>query len=88
MKPRHLAWLLLPPLLGGCEEPFTHAGTWHAVGVNQANLDAETVNRADAVAGRGLPGSDAVLDTAAVDRLYEDKTKPLKVESTSSAGGQ
>lgn len=88
MSPRHLAWLLITPLLGGCQEPFTRAGTWHATGVNQANLDAETVNPADAVAGRGLPGSDAVLDAAAVNRLYDDKTKPLKIESTSSVGGQ
>ncbi len=88
MNPRHFPWFLILAVLGGCQEPFTRAGTWHAVGVNQANLDAETVNKADAVAGRGLAGSDAVLDAAAITRLYEDKTKPLKIEATSSVGGQ
>ena len=88
MKPRPLAWIFVVPLLSGCAEPFTHAGTWHAVGVNQANLDAQVVNRADTVAGRGLSGSDAVLDAAAVNRLYDDKAKALRVEATSSVGGQ
>lgn len=88
MKTRHLAWLLVPLLAGGCSEPFTHPGTWHATGVSQANLDAETVDKADAIAGRGLPGSDATLDAAAVARLYEDKTKPLRNESTTSGVAQ
>ncbi len=88
MNPRHFFWLLLPSLLGGCSEPFTHPGTWHATGVSQADLDAQIVDKADTVAGHGQPGSDAVLDAAAVNRLYEDKTKPLRNESTTSGVGQ
>ena len=84
----HFARLILPLLLGSCQEPFIDAGTWHASGVTQANLDAQAVSKADAVAGHGLPGSDAVLDAAAVNRLYEDKAKQLKIEATSSIGGQ
>ncbi len=80
-------WFLPLLLAGGCSEPFNRAGTWHATGVNRANLDAEVADKADTVAGHGLPGSDAVLDTAAVERLYEDKTKPLRNESTTGGGG-
>lgn len=87
MNARRRTWLVLL-LLGGCSEPFTHPGTWHATGVNQANLDAQTVEKADAVAGHGLPGSDATLDAAAVNRLYDDKAKPLRNESTTSGVGQ
>lgn len=88
MSARHLAWLLFPLLLAGCGEPFTYPGTWHATGVTQANLDAQTVDKADAVAGHGDPGSDAVLDAAAVNRLYDDKAKPLRNESTTSGVSQ
>lgn len=77
-------WLLVPLLLAGCGEPFDRPGTWRASGVNQANLDAEAVDKADTVAGHGTTGSDAVLDTAAVLRLYEDKTRPLQTQSTTS----
>ncbi len=80
-------WFLPLLLAGGCSEPFNRTGTWHATGVNRANLDAEAVDRVDTVAGHGLSGSNAVLDTAAVERLYEDKTKPLKIESTTAGSG-
>ena len=80
-----LMWTLLLLVLGGCNEPFATPGTWHAIGVAQANTDAQTINKADAVAGKGLPGSDAVLDAAAVNRLYEDKAKALRYDTT--AGG-
>ena len=87
MKMRCVTWLPVLFLLAGCEEPFSEPGTWHAVGLDQANIDAQAVNKADTVAGHEQPGSDGVLDTAAVVRLYEDKTKPLKIESTTANGG-
>ncbi|NPD69200.1 hypothetical protein HN018_02250 [Lichenicola cladoniae] len=73
-------------LLGGCN-PFDQPGTWHATGVNQMNLDAEAIDKTDTVAGHGTPGSDGILDAAAVLRLHTDKTKPLKMESTSGGSG-
>jgi hypothetical protein len=86
MIPRALLWTIVPVLLGGCYEPFDMPGTWHATGVAQANTDAQTINKADAVAGRGQPGSDATLDAAAVNRLYDDKLKALHYETTSGGG--
>ncbi|MGI4800418.1 MAG: hypothetical protein ACRYG8_41585 [Janthinobacterium lividum] len=76
-------WLFLPVLvqLAGCD-PFRQSGTWHATGINQANLDTQAVDKADTVTGHGTAGSDAVLDVAAVVRLHEDKTKALRVETT------
>ena len=76
---------LLP--LSACVEPFDQPGRWHPTLVNQANLDAETVDKADTVAGHGVPGSDAVLDEQAVQRLYEDRAKPLRSETTTLGGG-
>ncbi|MGI4747262.1 MAG: hypothetical protein ACRYGI_13305 [Janthinobacterium lividum] len=91
MSTNRSAWLYVPLLLGtlvlgGCN-PFDQPGTWHATGVNQANFDAEAVDKTDTVAGHGTPGSDAQLDAAAVTRLHNDKTKPLKNESTSTGSG-
>ena len=86
MTRRGLLWVSLPLLLGGCYEPFAVPGTWHATGISQANTDAQVVNKADAVAGKGQPGSDAVLDTAAVNRLYDDKAKALRYDTTSGGG--
>ena len=87
MRVGRLVWLLFPLLLPGCEEPFSEPGTWHAVRLDQANIDAQTIDKADTVAGHGQAGSDGVLGTAALIRLYEDKTKPLKIESTTAGGG-
>lgn len=87
MSTRPSGWLLAALLLGGCTEPFDQPGRWRPAGANQANLDAEVVDKADTVAGHGVPGSDAVLDVAAVRRLYDDKTKPLRNESTTAGTG-
>lgn len=87
MSARPSGWLLAALLLGGCAEPFDQPGRWRAAGANQANLDTEAVDRADTVAGHGAPGSDAVLDVAAVRRLYEDKPRPLRNESTTAGTG-
>lgn len=87
MSACRLGWLLVPLLLGACGDPFDQPGTWRPAGINQANLDIETADKADTVAGHGTPGSDALLDAAAVQRLYEDKTKPLRNESTTAGSG-
>lgn len=91
MRAERAIWLHVPLLLGalvlgGCN-PFDEPGTWHATGINQANLDAEAVDKTDTVAGHGTPGSDAILDAAAAMRLHSDKTKQLKNESTTEGGG-
>ena len=92
MIPNRSAWLhgpllLVTLVLGGCVNSFDRPGAWHAAGVNQANFDAEAIDKTDTVAGHGTPGSDAALDAAAVLRLHADKTKPLKNESTTAGSG-
>jgi hypothetical protein len=87
MNVRQIILPLLPLLLQGCGNPYDQPDTWHAAWLNRANLDAEAVRKSDTVAGHGDPGSDAILDTAAVIRLHEDKTKPLESESTTSTIG-
>lgn len=78
---------LAPMLLAGCGDPYDRPGTWHATGVNEANLAAMTVDKANLVRGHEDPGSDALLDAAAVTRLYSDHAKPLREEATTNLPG-
>jgi len=78
--------LALPLLLAACGDPFQRAYTWHPSGVNDANLAAMVQDKRDLVAGRGQAGSDGQLAATAAERLHSDKTKPLRLESTSSLG--
>lgn len=81
------ALLAVALLLAACAEPYDQPGTWHATGVNQANLDAQAIDNADTVAGHGESGSDGVLDEQAVRRLYDGKAKALRSETTTSIMG-
>ena len=87
MRSRLVLAALLSLPLSGCGDPYSHYGTWHAAGVNQANLSTEAVRKSDLVLGHEDPGSDAVLDAAATARLHADHAKPLPQVSTSSVGG-
>jgi hypothetical protein len=72
-----LALLLLAP--AACTEmnPDTRSGIWHPTGVNARNLAAQMANPADAIYGRGAPGTDSPLAITAVEHLMEGKSKQL-----------
>ena len=79
--------LALPLLLAACGDPYQRPGTWHAEGVNDANLRAQASDKSDFIRGHGDPGSNGTLDAAAVDRLQQDKAKHLTIDPTSSLAG-
>jgi hypothetical protein len=83
-----IALLLLP---AGCAiDPYDMPGTWHAGDTNAANLAAMVVNKHDLIEGQKMTGSDGQLDAAAIDRLRQNKLKPLPATSTqtgASGGG-
>ncbi len=79
--------LFLPLLLAGCGDPYARAGTWHALGLNDANLAVMVKNKPDLVMGHEQSGSDGILDAAALQRLYEDKTRHLPTVDSSSLTG-
>jgi hypothetical protein len=65
--------------LAGCYEydPIYRDGMWHPMHVNRPNSTLMAANPADLVRGHGVSGSDAKLDVAAIDRLYDNKVKKL-----------
>ncbi len=65
--------------LGGCDsiDPLLREGDWHPTHVNRPNTTLMAANPADLVRGHGVAGSDAKLDVAAIDRLYDNKVKKL-----------
>ncbi len=69
--------------LAGCAQvdPVTTDLRWNATGVNDANLVVQVADPSDLVQGRGTPGADGELATAAVARLRHDQVKSLPDES-------
>ncbi len=76
-------------MLAGCEERDTLRRTdvWYPTGANAANIAAMVANPSDLIRGRGARGSDGTEAAMAVERLWQDKTKPLPQVSDSSAIG-
>lgn len=78
-------------MVAGCEEldPQRRTDVWYPTGTNAANIAAMVANPNDLIRGRGATGSSGKEATLAVDRLWQDKTKPLPVvnDSSGATGG-
>lgn len=66
-------------LLAGCDalEPYQHPYSWHPVGTYDANLSAMVVDPANLVHGHGLGATDGAAAATAIDRLRQNRVKPL-----------
>jgi hypothetical protein len=87
--------MLMLALLGGCAfNPYEVPGTWRPLGANDANLQSMVVRPGDLQGGTADRGADGQRAGDAVDRLRNDKVKPLpdsgvaRISVTSSGGGQ
>lgn len=72
--------------LGGCSDPYLREGTWHATGVNDANLRAMVVEPGDLQWGASQPGSSGQLAAGAVERLRTGQVRVLSSNSISKVG--
>ena len=72
------AWSLWS-LLSGCSttDPYERPHMWHPTGANEANLAAMLVNPADFARGRGTGPTEGTSAVSAIDRLRQDRLKPL-----------
>lgn len=82
LHPLLFAGLLLLPAACSQMSPDTRAGIWHPSGVNSRNLAAMMADPSDLVRGREASGSDSPLAIAAVNRLKDNKAKPLPNSTT------
>jgi type IV pilus biogenesis protein CpaD/CtpE len=75
-------------VLSGCStiDPYQRAGVWRPMGANEMNLELQVARSSDMVKGRATEEADGPTATAAVDRLYKDKVKPLPQSSLSKIG--
>jgi hypothetical protein len=62
---------------GPAYDPLLREGLWYPDHANRANLVATVANPADLVRGSSSSGTDGQLAAAAVERLRNDKLKPL-----------
>jgi type IV pilus biogenesis protein CpaD/CtpE len=80
LRTLRLATLVLAiPALAGCTQvdPFNHAGSWRPGGANDRNLQAVLEDPRDLVMGRGASGADGQRAALAVERLRQDRVRPL-----------
>ena len=83
----HLAFLVL--LLAGCAnlDPYRRADVWSPTGGNAGNIAAMAADPHDLIVGRSENGKDAYEAVGAVDRVWQDKTKPLPKSGGGASGG-
>ena len=76
-------------MLASCEErdPLRRTDVWYPSGANAANIAAMVANPNDLIRGHGARGGDGADAALAVDRVWQDKAKPLPQSSDSSAIG-
>lgn len=79
----------LPLLLAACGsgDAYNHADAWSPSGANAQNIAAMIANPHDLVVGRSSGRRDARQAAGAVDRVSQDKPKPLLSATTSAGGG-
>lgn len=87
-RPRAAALLLSILALTGCAlDPYTRDGVWRPSAINDTNLRAMIADPRDLQQGVGEPGANAASAAAAVQRLLEDRVRPLPSTSTGGVAG-
>jgi len=86
---RRAPLLLLLLLPAACAEldPFQRAGVWRPTAANDANLRAMVERPDDLAEGRGETNAAGFGAAAAVDRLRNDRIRPLPDSGISTVGG-
>jgi type IV pilus biogenesis protein CpaD/CtpE len=78
---------LLALALAGCEanDPYRARDLWQPAGANAGNLAAMAARPRDLIVGRGGRLTDGRLSADAVDRVWQDRAKPLTSAKGSAA---
>ncbi len=82
--------LIAAVALAGCAldaDPFQAPGTWRATGDNDHNLRLMVADPGDLARGHGAATSRGAASSAAIQRLRDDKLKPLPSADNFTVGG-
>ncbi len=83
--------LILTLLVAGCadRDPYRRQDVWYPTGANAANIAAMAARPSDLIYGRSGNEGDATEAAGAIDRIWQDREKPLSsgTGSASPAGG-
>jgi len=74
----------------GCSDadPYYRADVWQPTGANSGNIAAMLARPNDLILGRGQAAlGDSYQQTGAVERVWQDKTKPLTSSSSGPSTG-
>jgi hypothetical protein len=82
---------MLAFFVAGCanSDPYRRTDVWYPSGANAGNIAAMAARPGDLVSGRGENAADARQAAGAVDRVWQDREKPLFPASggASATGG-
>jgi hypothetical protein len=85
---RNLGLLLILAVASGCAlDPYTRDGVWRPSAVNDANLRAMIADPRDLQQGASEPGADGASAAAAIQRLREDRVRPLPAVGVTGGTG-
>ena len=77
--------------VAGCAntDPYRRTDVWYPSGSNAGNIATMAARPGDLISGRGKDGADARQAAGAIDRVWQDREKPLFPASgnASTTGG-
>jgi type IV pilus biogenesis protein CpaD/CtpE len=78
---------MLALLVTGCAntDPYRRTDVWYPSGANAGNIAAMAARPEDLVSGRGENAADARQAAGAIDRVWQDREKPLSPTSGSAS---
>ena len=86
-RPAGATTIALLTLLSGCSgaDPYTRPGMWQPEGVNSSNIAAMVERPSDLVRGRADRSTEIFAARDAVQRVWEDRARPLHGTTTSNS---
>lgn len=81
--------VLLALALAACDatDPYRASDVWQPTGANAGNMAAMAARPRDLIVGRGGRFTDGHLSADAVERLWQDRTRPLAPATGAAATG-
>lgn len=79
--------------LAGCDasnnylDPYQKPYVWHPTGAPMANVAAQLADPRDMIMGHGITAADAKQTGTAIDRVWQDRGKPIASSGSGASPG-